>query len=200
MRVLTVGNMYPPHHLGGYELMWRSSVEDLRHRGWEVRVLTADYRAPEPEASIADDPEAFRELRWYWRDHEFPPLGLRARLRLERHNLSTLSRHLEEFRPDVVTWWAMGGMSLSMVESVRRSGRAAAGVVVDDWMVYGPAVDGWSRAFRRRGRARLAEALTGIPTRIELGPAARWLFVSEVIRAHAIDAGWPPAESEVAHA
>ena len=26
MRVLCVGNMYPPHHLGGYELVWQGAV------------------------------------------------------------------------------------------------------------------------------------------------------------------------------
>src|SRR3954452_19160755 len=36
MRVLTVGNMYPPHHYGGYELVWHSAVEHLRSRGHEV--------------------------------------------------------------------------------------------------------------------------------------------------------------------
>ena len=25
MRVLTVGTMYPPHHLGGYELLWQAA-------------------------------------------------------------------------------------------------------------------------------------------------------------------------------
>src|SRR5829696_825031 len=45
MRVLTVGNMYPPHALGGYELTWRSSVADLRAR---ARGAGADDRLPRP--------------------------------------------------------------------------------------------------------------------------------------------------------
>ena len=43
MRVLCVGNLYPPHALGGgYELTFQSSVRDLRARGHEVRVLTTN--------------------------------------------------------------------------------------------------------------------------------------------------------------
>ena len=48
MRVLTVGNMYPPHHLGGYELVWRAAVRHLRSLGHEASVLTTDFRLPTP--------------------------------------------------------------------------------------------------------------------------------------------------------
>ena len=65
MRVLTVGNMYPPHSYGGYELVWHSAVEHLRERGHDVTVLTTDTRtgtfAPDP-------PHVHRELRWHLRD------------------------------------------------------------------------------------------------------------------------------------
>ena len=44
MRVLTVGNIYPPHHLGGYELVWQGAVRTLRDAGHAVRVLTTDVR------------------------------------------------------------------------------------------------------------------------------------------------------------
>ena len=44
MRVLCVGNMYPPHHLGGYELVWQRAVQALRAAGHGVRVLTTDVR------------------------------------------------------------------------------------------------------------------------------------------------------------
>ena len=60
VRVLTVGNMYPPHHHGGYELVWESAVEHLRARGHEVRVLTTDTRTDTVET---DGPDVHRELR-----------------------------------------------------------------------------------------------------------------------------------------
>ena len=46
MRVLAVGSLYPPHHLGGYELLWQSVVGFLRERGHEVRILASDFRRP----------------------------------------------------------------------------------------------------------------------------------------------------------
>jgi glycogen synthase len=198
MRVLSVGNMYPPLSLGGYELAWRSSVEQLRSRGHAARVLTTDYgldRRPVPES----DPEVFRELRWYWREHQWPRLGLRERLALERHNAAALRRHLEAFRPDVVAWWAMGGMSLSLIEVVRRQGVPAAGVVCDDWLLYGRSVDQWTRIFRgvRRFAAPLAERLTGVPARVDLAAVGPVLFASATLRKRARAGGVEPPRSEV---
>src|SRR5205807_5019445 len=133
VRVLAVGNMYPPHHFGGYELVWRSAVEHLRSRGHEVHVLTTGHREKVGLDEAADVAEAdiSRALRWYWRDHRFPRIGLRARIELERENWRTLERHLAEHRPDVVAWWAMGGMSLSLIERVRLRGIAAVAFVND---------------------------------------------------------------------
>ena len=200
MRVLTVGNMYPPLSLGGYELAWRSSVEQLSSGGHEVRVLTTDYdlvNRPRPE----DEPEVFRELRWYWHNHEFPRRTPRERLAIERANSAALRRHLDEFRPDLVAWWAMGGMSLSMIERVRRAGIPAAGIVCDEWLSYGPQVDAWTRMFR--GRASIAAAavdrLTGIPTRFEVAAVGPVQFASEALRTTARAKGVEPPESEVGH-
>src|SRR5215212_4727964 len=188
VRVLAVGNMYPPHHLGGYELVWQSAVRHLRGRGDEVRVLTTDTRFDHAVGSAEQD--VHRELRWWWRDHELPRFPLRERLAVERRNHTALSRHLAELRPEVVSWWAMGGMSLSLIERVRRAGIPAVGFVHDDWMVYGPHVDQWTRIFAKRPWARgAAERLFGIPASADLDSAARWLFVSETTRQSAIDAG-----------
>lgn len=201
MRVLSVGNMYPPHHLGGYELMWRSSVAHMRERGHEVRVLTTDYRSPDPDPTIDEDADVHRVLRWYWRDHDFPRLSLRERISLERHNLATLDRHVKQFAPSVVNWWAMGGMSMSLIERARRRGLPAVGVVVDAWLVYGPKVDAWQRTMRRLGRmGPLVSGLARVPALADLGTAAEWIFVSEMVRQSARQAGWNLERSEIAHA
>jgi glycogen synthase len=177
VRVLCVGNIYPPQAPGGgYELTWRSFVRHLRSRGHEARVLTTVHR--EPGVDAPDDPDVFRELPWYWRDHVFLTLPWRERIALERNAASLLESHVEEFEPDAVNWWGMGGMSLGLIERVRRWGIPAVGVVGDEWMVWGPRADGWLVAARRLGP--LAR-LTGLPTRVRLDGAAIWLFNSDVV-------------------
>ena len=102
-------------------------------------MLTTDHRRPDPDPGIGEDPDVARELRWYWRDHDFPRFSARQAHRLERHNLAVLDRELSAFEPDAIAWWAMGGMSMSLLERARRAGLPAVGVVVDEWLVYGPA-------------------------------------------------------------
>jgi glycosyltransferase involved in cell wall biosynthesis len=178
VRILTVGNMYPPHHLGGYELIWRSAVRHHRAAGHEVRVLTTDGRFGEPDK--ADDPQCFRELRWYWKDHEWPRLSPLQRLGLERDNARTLRRHLDEFRPDVVAWWALGGMSLSLP---RRVAVPSAAFVLDDWLDYAPKEDQWGRMLRR--------------ARFDTTTIDHWVFISEYTRERAQAIGYTFASSEV---
>jgi glycogen synthase len=182
MRVLAIGNLYPPASTGGYERIWAATMSALRRAGHEVRVLTTTPGA-ESEAPAAGEPDVFRELRWYWRDFVWPAFSARERLGIERHNRAVLLAHLDAFRPDVVSWWGMGGMSLSLLEQVRRAGVPAAGVVADAWMAYGPERDAWTRAWSTRPRlAGLVERVTGVPTRPDLGAAARWLFISRFVR------------------
>src|SRR5215210_5467990 len=184
VRVLTVGNMYPPHHYGGYELVWHAAVEHLRGRGHDVRVLTTDTRTG---ATAPDDPDVHRELRWTLRDGAFQPIARRHKLTLARHNHGVLARHLDEHRPDAVAWWSMGGLTLTLLETVRRRGLPAVAFVHDDWLDYGRWADPWLHLFagRRAIAAPLAERVMRIPARVDFDGAARYLFVSERTRRHA---------------
>jgi glycosyltransferase involved in cell wall biosynthesis len=199
MRVLSIGNLYPPHALGGYERIWHACDRHLRARGHTVRVLVSDTRLPAADGE-PEDPGVHRELRWYWRDYEFPRVSPVGRLALERRNRDVLRRHLRELSPDVVCWWAMGGMSLSLIEQVRRAGVPAVGVVGDAWMDYGPRVDAWTRMWRRRPRlGRMTERATGIPTALDLRSGARWVFISRHVRDLALDRHGPLPDALVAH-
>ena len=134
MRVLTVGNLYPPQHLGGYELMWQAAVEGLRARGHDVHVLTTDTvfrEAPDTE------PDIERSLRWYWKDHRFPRMTPITVRRIERHNRLRFVDALKD--ADLVSFWSMGGMSLSMLALARET--PAIAVIHDLWPLYGPKVD-----------------------------------------------------------
>lgn len=191
LRILAVGNMYPPHHAGGYEVMWQTAMARARELGHDVRVVTSDFRTPGVTAET--DPDVHRTLEWYWdlERYQFPQLSPVDRLRLERHNARELGRHLDEFAPDVVSWWSMGAMSLSLIERVRRMGIPAAFIVHDDWLVYGPGFDQWLRMWRGRRLllAPLAERVLGLPTSVELAQAGSFVFNSCYTRDAAARAG-----------
>jgi glycosyltransferase involved in cell wall biosynthesis len=190
MRVLAIGNVYPPHHLGGYEIIWRGAMGHLRAEGHEARILTTGYRRADVGPGAIEDPGVHRELDWYWRDHEWRSLGLRGRWRLERHNAGVLDRHLRDFRPDAVTWWPVGGMSLGLIERTRAAGIPALLFVLDPWPSYGPRHDLWMRTWARLGPvARLQARVTGLPARVDYLNAGRWVFCSRTMREQTLAAG-----------
>jgi glycogen(starch) synthase len=161
-------------------------------------VLTTDTRTATAEG---DFPDVHRELRWHLRDARFERLGVFARASMARHNHRVLARQLSEFRPDVVGWWAMGGLSLTLLESVRRAGLPAVAFVHDDWLDYGRWADRWLWQFRGRRSfaAPLAERLLGIPAAVDFGAAAKYVFVSERTRQHALRQGLRLPRTAVAH-
>lgn len=199
MRLLTVGNMYPPHSFGGYEAVWKGAVDHLRGRGHEVRVLTTDSDTGTTEP---DDPDVHRELRWHLVDGEFARLAPHRRVALSKHNHRVLDRHLDDLRPDVVAWWSMGGLALTMLESVRRRGIPAVGFVHDEWLDYGRWADPWLSWFaghRWRRFAGPAERMARIPARVDFAGAAEYVFVSDYTRRHALGLGLGPLRTSVAH-
>lgn len=198
MRVLAVGNMYPPHHLGGYEVIWQGVMRHLRAEGHTARILTTDHRRGDVPAEASDESGVYRQLEWYWHDHTWRQMGPTARLRLERRNAWLLDFHLREFRPDLVTWWAVGGMSLSLIERVRRAGVPALFFVLDYWPSYGPKRDLWLRMWTRRPyAARWADRLSGIPTRVRPELCGRWVFCSRTIRDSTSDGGFDVSDSVI---
>ena len=184
-RILVLSNMYPPHHLGGYELSCRDVMDRLRDQGHEITILTTTMRV----AGVPDQPaEAMhgirRDLAFYWEDHKILNPSLRRRLQMERVNQAALRRAIEECDPEVVSAWNMGAMSLGLLTAVVDAGIPLVLNVCDLWPIYGPQMDAWTRLFLRRPRlGTFVRRRTGVPTTLaDLGAHAAFLFVSDLIR------------------
>jgi glycogen(starch) synthase len=148
VRVLTVGNRFPPHGTGGYERVWQAAVAGLAAAGHDVTVLATDHRDPEV-AWVAEEPGVHRALHWYWHDHAFLDLGFTATRALERHNAAVFAAH--ERGVDLVVWLSMGGMGLSLTA---RTAAPQLAVVHDGWPTYGPEVDRWTARWGRLAKHR----------------------------------------------
>ena len=70
-----------------------------------------------------------------------------------------LDRQLADFRPDVVAWWSMGGLSLTMLETSRGGPNPAVAFVHDEWLDYGRRVDPWLKFFTGPRRGRFAHVV-----------------------------------------
>lgn len=190
MSVLALTNMYPPHHLGGYELSCWDVVQRWRRSGHRVSVLTTTMRVPGVDQT--DDPDVHRSLQFYWDDHRLVTPRLWRRWGMERSNQAALAELLDRTRPDVVSVWNAGAMSLGLLTTVAERGIPMVLVICDDWPVYAPGMDAWSRIFQGRPRLaglvrRLGGPVPGPPDLDAVGPAC---FVSEFTRARA--RAWTP--------
>ncbi len=119
MRVLFITNLYPPHHIGGYEIACKDIVEGFKEQGHTVKVLTSIYGVHKPV--INDDAARLLDIR----------LKLNSRQSLFANSLSlffnssnyTITKsYIEKFNPDVVSFWSVNGISASTVFAVERKG------------------------------------------------------------------------------
>lgn len=192
-RVLVLGLHYPPHHTGGYEVSCRDVMERLARRGHEVVVLTSDLRRPrvdDPPHERSGPIPVHRDLKaWFRDDGLYAPTPL-LRLRMERTSQRALASLLDSFRPEVVSAWQMGALSLGLLANVAERGIPIVYAISDDWLSYAPELDAWSRMFRRRPPAlgRLAARVLGLPTAApDLGRTGPFCFISEVTRQRAAE-------------
>jgi glycogen(starch) synthase len=160
MKILVLTNLYPPHYLGGYELICHRVTNELRARGHQMEVLASNHRVP-GQPSPAAEPGIERSLRVHgfyghaWR-------GLLQLRHLERHNNETLLRAINRHQPDLVYVWNLGGLSKSMVFTLQRLGLPTVFYLSDHWIARGFDGDVWLQWWNRGGVMRAVAQFTGI--------------------------------------
>lgn len=184
-RVLTLTSLYPPHHLGGAELSCRDVMIRLAERGHEVEVLCADTRLP----GVVDMEESGvrRRLHVYLKHGEPWSPTLRQRLVSERHNQAVLAEALARHRPEVVSVWHMGAMSLGLLTTLIERNVPVVYAVCDEWPAYETILDPWARLWwgsrGRRLAGRLVRRVAKVPTVVpDLGASGAFLWVSDLTR------------------
>ncbi|HYE29979.1 MAG TPA: glycosyltransferase family 4 protein [Methylomirabilota bacterium] len=202
MRILALTNLYPPHFLGGYELICGAVVPALRLRGHDVHVLTSNHE-------VANAPKV-REVKVErtLRIHGFyghPWLNIFKLADLEAYNNRVLNETLDRVQPDLVYVWNMGGLSKSMLHTLQRRGIPTAFYLSDHWIARGLAADVWLRwwntpepTFPQRALRSFA-AVTGLRDRFDKATPTtpitelkfpRVYFCSKALRQLTVDAGW----------
>lgn len=182
MRILVLSNLYPPHHIGGYELRCRDVVDLLVRRGHRVSVLTSMRGVGRPSR----DGHVERVLHSRW-DLPRRRRWLAMKLAAEAADAVTLWRAIRRERPDVVFCWNMFGLSYSLLRAAGRAGVPVVLHVEDDWLMrqqeflrrwptYGGA---WMAAVARVARPIVTRVL---PTTPSARRRMRWVFVSEHLK------------------
>lgn len=225
MKILMVSNLYPPHYHGGYEVRCAQVAEALQLAGHDIRVLTTVYGLPlGPGGKFQQSTETLNGVRVDRWLHNFafgpqqatrPWTWFQAKreLRDARHFLKII----DEFRPDVVNWWNMNGVTMLLLPLPRTKGIPDVHWIEYPWMIdeYGPNGEKvspfwvrfwegtWAPAFSRflfqwvGGRWERQIALEGIPTRLFPNQPTHVCFVSEYLRKLYREAGLQFSSSEV---
>ncbi len=162
MKILVLGNLYPPDVTGGYELGCKQAVDALRASGHIVRVLTSRPRIPVPS-----DDRVARTLTLVdaWSEHAFATnapitnyLEQSLSLRVSAVNVHALCDEIESFRPDVVYAWMLVGVGgLGLMATLQHLGVPWVWHLMDDVPLMlgrsdGKLVPGFANAMSQRLR------------------------------------------------
>jgi glycogen(starch) synthase len=211
LKILAVVSYYPPHFVGGHELGCRDVVDALRARGHDVQLLTSSPRGVKPGRSG----HVWRTL---WADGHRPKRGnplldklgavfwLLAR---EAANQRAFQAAVREFRPDVIQFWSINGISISMAlgasRAATRDGAPVSFVVGDTWLQEWEGVDVWWRMWRRLAAlSRRLRWLGALSRRVLKMPAPdadldtrHVVFVSQYLKMAALRTGKKVKEARI---
>lgn len=156
MRILFTSNLFPPHHLSGFEMLCFDVAKSLQARGHFVEVLTSDYRLGN---TTAEELTISRVLKLDSDINYYNPLNILRYWPDRWRNVRWVEDAIRRFDPDIVFVWGMWNLSKAVAQAVERM--AESRVVyyfADAWptqpgahRAYWDATDGnWrSRSFKR---------------------------------------------------
>jgi glycogen synthase len=212
LNILVLTNLYPPHHLGGYELICLHVVTALRARGHTVHVLTSDHTVDDSVAARSES-DIDRSLAIHG-FYGHPWLPIRRLYSLESHNNAVLRQTIARLRPQLVYVWNMGGLSKSMLLTLQRLQIPTAFYLSDHWISRGLSSDVWLRWWNRPDAPPLHRACRALCQ--SAGLRRRWnesaptnpphhiefpaiYFCSEALKNSTTAAGFPVAHGSVIH-
>jgi glycosyltransferase involved in cell wall biosynthesis len=125
VRVLQVTNFYPPYWVGGYELIASWVTAGLRDRGHEVEVLTGRGPAFSGVPGIRGDLDLGLDglVAAYFGDGIVAGDGLAEGVRrhvFSARNFAACRRAIDEFRPDLVSFWNPAFVTFSPLLAARQ--------------------------------------------------------------------------------
>jgi len=138
MRIVRMGNLYPPYIVGGNEMLNRDITENLRQRGHEVHILTAHGEA------FRDDPYIHQVFNYSLDEKDDLFLGGRALTPWElfRHHVfdqrtyQAVKRTLHELHPDLIVVHNLYMASSAPLLAARDIPAPIVAEVADKWLLF----------------------------------------------------------------
>jgi glycogen(starch) synthase len=132
MKILIISNLFPPHVLGGYEILCKQVCDALRKRGHSIRVLTSDH-VIQGSPEVPNFPYVVERLLKL-----APPFGVTPTAQALRdrgvriHNQQMTEKVINDENPDVVFYWSQLRLGMGALRANRRANLPAAITFNDD--------------------------------------------------------------------
>lgn len=202
MKMLFVSAYYPPHHLGGYEMLCHEVATHLTARGHRVTILTSTYRA----TASQKEPGVHRRLKLESDGHYYKPRQVLRYWADRRTNLRVVRELVAETAPDLVVVWGMWNLSRLVAAWIEELvGSKAVYYLSDQWPAAPSAHKAyWDQAANSlagnifkaicRGPVRLAMRREWQPLNLRLEHA---VVCSKAVRDKLFQAGVPVGHARV---
>jgi glycosyltransferase involved in cell wall biosynthesis len=121
MRIQIISNLFPPHFLGGYEILCAQVCQELARRGHRVTVLTSIHGLK--GGVVEREPlRVYRLLRLYLPFEK--PAGLMRGRRwwFGRHNYRRAAEVISQERPEIIFIWSQCRLTLGAARAAQDSG------------------------------------------------------------------------------
>lgn len=202
MKILVLTNFYPPHHIGGYEMLCLEVVDSLRARGHAVTVLSGKHGVTHDTVEGHVQRRLTLESDLYY----YQPQSAWRYPWAKQRNLAVLRELVEMEQPDLIFIWGMWALSkeLAQVAETWRPGRVVY-YLANPWPMDANLHQSyWDSPATTPGR-RLIKRLMRLPVRLWLH--AEWqpialafdhaLCCSNALRAQLLAAGIPLQQAPV---
>jgi len=180
-KILIVSHLYPPFSLGGYEMRCSQMAKALKDRGYEVCVVTSSYGGgnPQKKPEFIEGIKVYRALHDYGYTHITSTRWERIkRLHQQYDDMLSFSRIAEEFSPDIINWWHLGGLCKGILAYPTHRGIPDVHWIEDTWMnslwddERGDSF-GWDRFWQGRWGPKFQWPLFRFPAKILRGLAQK---------------------------
>jgi len=119
LKILIISNLFPPHVLGGYEILCGQARDRLAALGHEVAVLTSDHGA---RGDGAQEQGVWRRLKLYLPFDQPARLVRGARARTSRANEAAAAEIIRQFKPDIIFVWSLLRLTVGPARAAEASG------------------------------------------------------------------------------
>lgn len=133
MKVLVITNLYPPHYLGGYELLCKQVCDFLMENGHEVKILTSNFQSSHDASPLVERSlKLIQNFGSAFKDS----LRIRANMpAIEKFNFNKTHATIIHFKPDIIFMWSQLRLTLGCSLAAEQSGLPVSYTLNDEWPI-----------------------------------------------------------------